>query len=68
MALSTAEDWEEGDYEPKELADALGPGQTAYCGVPSSLFIPGASHREIVDFARRILDEMGDKVHDKGGP
>ena len=50
------------DYEPKELADALGEGQTAYCGVPSSFFIPGASHQKIVDFAKKILDEMGDKV------
>ncbi len=50
------------DYQPKELAAALGEGQTAYCGVPASYFIRGASHEKILDFAKKILDEMGERV------
>ncbi|OGS34261.1 MAG: hypothetical protein A2293_13660 [Elusimicrobia bacterium RIFOXYB2_FULL_49_7] len=51
-----------GNYEPRELYAALGRGQYAYCGVPAALFIEENSERRVLDFTRKILDEMGDKL------
>ncbi len=50
------------NYTPAELGSALGPGQFAYCGVPSTFFTQGLSDSVILDSAQEIRAGIGDKL------
>lgn len=50
------------DFSVQELADALGSKQYAYCGVPANFFVEDKPESEIIDFAKMIVDTMGDRV------
>ncbi|MBN1809521.1 MAG: hypothetical protein JW909_10680 [Planctomycetes bacterium] len=50
------------DYEPHELAAALGPGQIAWCGVPASSFCDSTSLDDILALNDRIVEALGDKA------
>jgi hypothetical protein len=50
------------DFELPELADALTGRMRAWCGVPSTMFCDGSSKADVIDFAARILDTLGDRV------
>jgi uroporphyrinogen-III decarboxylase len=51
-----------GNYEPEDLARALGPNLKAYCGVPSTLFCTHTPTEQILDYGRRIIDALGPNV------
>jgi len=51
-----------GNYEPEELASALGPKLKAYCGVPSTLFCTGVPTEDILAYGRRIMESLGPNV------
>ncbi|MFH1760913.1 MAG: uroporphyrinogen decarboxylase family protein [bacterium] len=50
------------DFEPSDLAAALGRDQYAYCGIPAPFFIQKMEEQQILDFAQKIIDQMGDKL------
>jgi hypothetical protein len=50
------------DFSIKELADALGPRQFAWAGVPSSMFCAAASRQDVLDCARRLMDRLGPRL------
>lgn len=50
------------DYEPQELAGALGEGQKAWCGVPATMFCDGTPLHDIIALNDRIVDALGDRV------
>jgi len=50
------------DYSLDDLENALGPGMHAFCGIPSTLFVQGLPDRVILDYARRIIDTLGEKA------
>lgn len=50
------------DYEPQELAKALGPGQKAWCGVPASMVADGTSLETILEMNESIKSALGDRV------
>jgi hypothetical protein len=50
------------DFEPFELAAALGHGQYAYCGIPAPFLIQGYTDNQILSFTKKILDQMREKV------
>ena len=51
-----------GDYSIRELRDALGDGQIAWAGVPSTLFCAGGARQTVVEYARRLCDALGDRL------
>ena len=54
--------WPMSNYRPRDLASALGEGQYAYCGVPSTLFAQGLEDRVIIDSAEEICDALAGKL------
>ena len=50
------------DYGLEELAGALGPGQLAWAGVPASMFSAAASRQDVVGYARKLMDVLGDRL------
>ena len=46
------------NYQPAELAAALGKGQYVYCGVPSVLFTQGVGDNVILDSAQEIYHAL----------
>jgi uroporphyrinogen-III decarboxylase len=46
------------NYRPGDLAAALGEGQCAYCGVPSTLFVQGLADSVILDSAEEIVQAL----------
>jgi uroporphyrinogen-III decarboxylase len=46
------------NYRPSDLAAALGGGQCAYCGVPSTLFAQGLANSVILDSAEEIVQAL----------
>lgn len=50
------------NYDPEELADALGEGMFAWCGVPATLFCQRLPDEEILRFGERIVRAFGDRV------
>ena len=50
------------DYQPEELAAALGPEQVAWCGVPAALFCNKTTKKEIIALNDRIASAIGDRV------
>jgi hypothetical protein len=50
------------NYEVEELAAALAPGMSCYCGVPAGLFTIGTSHDEICSFGERIARAFGGRA------
>jgi len=50
------------NYRPGDLASALGKGQCAYCGVPSTLFTQGLEDRAIIESAQEIYDALQDRL------
>jgi hypothetical protein len=50
------------NFSVQELTNALGSKQYAYCGIPANFFIENRPDSEIIDFARMIVDTMGEKV------
>lgn len=50
------------NYEVEDLKAAIVPGVHAFCGVPSTLFAQGVPDELILDYAKRIVDALGDKV------
>jgi uroporphyrinogen-III decarboxylase len=50
------------NYEVEELAAALAPGMSCYCGVPATLFVTNRPHGEIADFGERIARAFGGRV------
>ncbi|MDO8684648.1 MAG: uroporphyrinogen decarboxylase family protein [Armatimonadota bacterium] len=51
-----------GNYEPEDLASALGPWSKAYCGVPATLFCTNTPTEEILGYGRRIVDALSPNV------
>ncbi|MFH1024790.1 MAG: uroporphyrinogen decarboxylase family protein [Planctomycetota bacterium] len=50
------------DYGIAELAAALGERQLAWAGVPASMFCAAATRDEVRDYARRLMDTLGDRL------
>jgi len=50
------------NYTLEELAAAVGAGMHAFCGIPSTLFAQGLPDDMILDYARRIIDALGEKA------
>ena len=50
------------NYEVEELAQALPPTMSCYCGVPSTLFCQGLSDEVILKFGERILRAFDGRV------
>jgi uroporphyrinogen-III decarboxylase len=50
------------NYEVEELAAALAPGMSCYCGVPAALFVTGTPHPEIAGFGERIVRAFGGRA------
>lgn len=50
------------NYEVEDLAAELPRGMHAFHGVPSTLFVQGATTEEILAYARRIIDVLGDRA------
>jgi hypothetical protein len=50
------------NYTPEDLRDALGEGMHAFCGIPSTFFAQGLADEVILDYARRIIDVLGEKA------
>jgi hypothetical protein len=50
------------NYEVEELAAALAPGMSCYCGVPATLFVTDRPHGEIADFGERIARAFGGRA------
>ena len=50
------------DFTVDELAAALGEKQFAWAGVPSSMFSAAATQQDVVDYAKRLIDTLGDKL------
>jgi hypothetical protein len=50
------------NYEVEELAAALAPGMSCYCGVPAALFVTGTPHGDIADFGERITRAFGGRA------
>jgi hypothetical protein len=50
------------NYEVEELAAALAPGMSCYCGVPAGLFTIGTTHDEICGFGERIARAFDGRV------
>jgi hypothetical protein len=51
-----------GDYTIDELTAALGPRQLAWAGVPSSMFCAAASRQDVVEYARRLVGTLGERL------
>ncbi len=50
------------DFSVEELAEALGEGQFAWAGVPSSMFCAAATRQDVIDYAKKLIDTLGDKL------
>ena len=50
------------NYEVEELAAALPPGMSCYCGVPATLFSQDVDDQQILAFGRRILQAFDGRV------
>ncbi len=50
------------DFTVEELASHLGEKQFAWAGVPSSMFCAAATRQDVVDFAKKLIDVVGDKL------
>lgn len=50
------------NYRPGDLGRALGGGQYAYCGVPSTLFTQGLEDRVIIESAEEIYGALEGKL------
>ena len=50
------------NYEVEELAAALPPGMSCYCGVPATLFSQNVEDEQILSFGRRILEVFEGRV------
>lgn len=50
------------DFSVKELHDALGSGQYAYCGIPAPFLVQNKKLSEILDFGRMILDTLKERA------
>ncbi len=50
------------NYEPEELAAALPEHMSCYCGVPATLLCQHLDDREVLAFARRIIDAFAGRV------
>ena len=50
------------DFEPAELCAALGPGQRAQCGPPSTLFTQGLPDSVIAESTRESIGGMAEKL------
>jgi uroporphyrinogen-III decarboxylase len=50
------------DFTVEELAACLGENQFAWAGVPSSMFCAAATRQDVVDYAKKLIDLLGDKL------
>ena len=50
------------DFTVDELANSLGEKQFAWAGVPSSMFCAAATRQDVVDYAKKLIDTLGDKL------
>jgi len=54
--------WPMFNYTPEQLAEAIRGKQSAYLGVPASMFIQGSTDEEALAYGRRILEAFGGQV------
>jgi uroporphyrinogen decarboxylase len=50
------------DFGVEELASSLGEGQFAWAGVPSSMFCAAATRQDVIDYARKLIDVLGERL------
>jgi hypothetical protein len=50
------------NYQPEDLAKAILPGMTCYCGVPASMFVGSYTKEEVCEMGRRIARAFDNRV------